>query len=41
MKTIILGRSGLRVSRVAFGAWQLGGEWGRIVTRKPSSSFIG
>ena len=28
MKTIILGRSGLRVSRVAFGAWQLGGEWG-------------
>ena len=30
MKTIILGRSGLRVSRVAFGAWQLGGEWGRF-----------
>jgi aryl-alcohol dehydrogenase-like predicted oxidoreductase len=30
MKTITLGRSGLRVSRIAFGAWQLGGEWGRF-----------
>ena len=30
MRSIILGRSGLRVSRVAFGAWQLGGEWGRF-----------
>jgi hypothetical protein len=28
MKTTTLGRSGLRVSRVAFGTWQLGGEWG-------------
>jgi aryl-alcohol dehydrogenase-like predicted oxidoreductase len=23
-----LGRSDLRVSRIAFGAWELGGEWG-------------
>jgi aryl-alcohol dehydrogenase-like predicted oxidoreductase len=23
-----LGRSGLRVSRIAFGTWQLGGDWG-------------
>jgi aryl-alcohol dehydrogenase-like predicted oxidoreductase len=30
MKTIVLGRSGLRVSRIAFGTWQLGGEWGRF-----------
>ena len=30
MKSIVLGRSGLRVSRIAFGAWQLGGEWGRF-----------
>jgi len=30
VKSIVLGRSGLRVSRVAFGAWQLGGEWGRF-----------
>jgi aryl-alcohol dehydrogenase-like predicted oxidoreductase len=28
MQTIILGRSGLRVSRIAFGTWQLGGDWG-------------
>jgi hypothetical protein len=28
MKSTILGSSGLRVSRIAFGTWQLGGEWG-------------
>lgn len=28
MRETILGRSGLRVSRIAFGTWQLGGEWG-------------
>jgi aryl-alcohol dehydrogenase-like predicted oxidoreductase len=28
MRYIRLGRSGLRVSRVAFGTWQLGGDWG-------------
>lgn len=28
MRTITLGRSGLDVSRVAFGTWQLGGDWG-------------
>jgi aryl-alcohol dehydrogenase-like predicted oxidoreductase len=28
MKQIRLGRSGLQVSRIAFGTWQLGGEWG-------------
>jgi aryl-alcohol dehydrogenase-like predicted oxidoreductase len=30
MKIITLGRSGLEVSRIAFGTWQLGGEWGRF-----------
>lgn len=30
MKSTTLGRSGLEVSRVAFGTWQLGGEWGRF-----------
>ena len=30
MKTTTLGRSGLQVSRIAFGTWQLGGEWGRF-----------
>jgi aryl-alcohol dehydrogenase-like predicted oxidoreductase len=28
MKQIRLGRSGLNVSRIAFGTWQLGGDWG-------------
>ncbi|PXX00761.1 hypothetical protein C8E89_13322 [Mycolicibacterium moriokaense] len=30
MKTTTLGQSGLNVSRIAFGTWQLGGEWGRF-----------
>ncbi len=28
MRTITLGKTGLEVSRIAFGTWQLGGEWG-------------
>ncbi|OOC07438.1 general stress protein [Amycolatopsis azurea DSM 43854] len=28
MRTTTLGRSGLEVSRIAFGTWQLGGGWG-------------
>ena len=28
MRTITVGRTGLEVSRIAFGTWQLGGEWG-------------
>ncbi len=28
MRSIVLGRTGLEVPRVAFGTWQLGGEWG-------------
>jgi aryl-alcohol dehydrogenase-like predicted oxidoreductase len=30
MKTTTLGKSDLRVSRIAFGAWQLGGDWGHF-----------
>ena len=30
MKTTTLGRSGLQVSRIAFGTWQLGGDWGQF-----------
>jgi aryl-alcohol dehydrogenase-like predicted oxidoreductase len=30
MKTTTLGKSELHVSRVAFGTWQLGGDWGRF-----------
>ena len=28
METVILGMTDLKVSRIAFGAWELGGEWG-------------
>ncbi|GIF67746.1 general stress protein 69 [Asanoa ishikariensis] len=30
MRTTTLGRSGLPVSRIAFGTWQLGGDWGNF-----------
>jgi aryl-alcohol dehydrogenase-like predicted oxidoreductase len=30
METTTLGITGLRVSRIAFGTWQLGGEWGQF-----------
>jgi aryl-alcohol dehydrogenase-like predicted oxidoreductase len=30
MKTTTLGTTNLEVSRIAFGTWQLGGEWGRF-----------
>ena len=30
MRNAVLGRSGLDVSRVAFGTWQLGGDWGNV-----------
>jgi aryl-alcohol dehydrogenase-like predicted oxidoreductase len=32
MQQVRLGRSGLVVSRLAFGTWQLGGDWGPTVT---------
>lgn len=34
MRTIALGRTGLEVSRIAFGTWQLGGEWGAFDERE-------
>jgi aryl-alcohol dehydrogenase-like predicted oxidoreductase len=30
LKTTTLGKTGLHVSRIAFGTWQLGGEWGQF-----------
>ncbi len=30
LNPVTLGMTGLEVSRVAFGTWQLGGEWGRF-----------
>lgn len=34
MNTITLGISGLEVSPLAFGTWQLGGDWGRFSERE-------
>jgi aryl-alcohol dehydrogenase-like predicted oxidoreductase len=34
MDEVTLGTSGLRVSPIAFGAWQLGGEWGEFDERE-------
>lgn len=34
MKTTKLGRSGLEVSRIAFGTWQLSGDWGSFDTEQ-------
>jgi aryl-alcohol dehydrogenase-like predicted oxidoreductase len=30
MRTTTLGRSGLQVSRIAFGTWSFGGDWGSV-----------
>ena len=32
VKTTTLGRSGLQVSRIAFGTWSFGGDWGSVDT---------
>ena len=32
MRTTTLGRSGLQVSRIAFGTWSFGGDWGSVDT---------
>jgi aryl-alcohol dehydrogenase-like predicted oxidoreductase len=34
MDYVTLGRTGLRVSRLAFGTWQLGGDWGLVNERE-------
>jgi aryl-alcohol dehydrogenase-like predicted oxidoreductase len=39
MNTIILGKSGLVVSRIAFGTWQLGGEWGPTDTESATAAI--
>ena len=32
MKMTTLGRSGLQVSRITFGTWSFGGDWGSVDT---------
>src|SRR5579872_5811622 len=39
MKHVILGRSGLDVSQIAFGTWQLGGDWGSTDTEAATKAI--
>jgi aryl-alcohol dehydrogenase-like predicted oxidoreductase len=39
MDQITLGRSGLRVSRICFGTWQFGGEWGSTEERESTAAI--
>lgn len=39
MKTTTLGRTGLTVSRIAFGTWQLGGDWGGVDERAATEAI--
>jgi aryl-alcohol dehydrogenase-like predicted oxidoreductase len=39
METTTLGMTGLDVSRIAFGTWQLGGEWGAVDEREASAAI--
>lgn len=41
MKYRRLGRTGLRVSVVGIGTWQLGGEWGRSFTQQEVDALLG
>jgi aryl-alcohol dehydrogenase-like predicted oxidoreductase len=41
MKYRRLGRTGLRVSVVGIGTWQLGGEWGRRFTQPEVDQLLG
>jgi len=40
MKYRILGRTGLKVSVVGLGTWQLGGEWGRAFTQSEVDAIL-
>jgi len=40
MKTRILGRTGLKVSVIGLGTWQLGGEWGKAYTQDEADAIF-
>jgi hypothetical protein len=39
VKTTMLGRTKLHVPRIAFGTWQLGGDWGQFDEDAPVSTI--
>lgn len=39
MRTTVLGKTGLEVSRIAFGTWQLSGEWGSFDERQATDAI--
>ncbi|WP_182546137.1 aldo/keto reductase [Halosaccharopolyspora lacisalsi] len=39
MQTTVLGKTGMEVSRIAFGTWQLGGEWGAFDEQQAVSAI--
>ncbi len=40
MQYTILGRTDLRVSRVCFGTWAFGGDWGAVAVGGPSPESV-
>ena len=39
MDKVTLGRSGLKVSPICFGTWELGGEWGSVDERAATAAI--
>jgi aryl-alcohol dehydrogenase-like predicted oxidoreductase len=40
MKYRLFGRTGWRVSEIAFGAWQIGGDWGEVVDKDSIDTLL-
>lgn len=41
MRNTTLGRTGMKVSHMAFGTWQLGGDWGGFAAEDASLTALG
>lgn len=40
MQDTTLGRTGLNVSRITFGTWHLGGDWGATAIRRAADQGV-